>query len=342
MDDLFNMSCILLTGGFGYIGSHTATILSDKNLDFVIYDNFSNCKSSVIKRLEKIIKNKVKFEDGDIRDKNKLVKLINKYKVKSVIHFGALKSVEESMLNPIEYYENNVSGTISLLSAMKLTGVKKLLFSSTAAIYGEPEYLPMDENHPLKTLNPYGNTKLIVENILEDIFNLEKDWSILCLRYFNPVGSHPSHLIGDDPTIQKTTNLMPAIIKVVNGVKKCFEVFGDDYDTPDGSGIRDYIHIMDLASAHVQAIEFLNNKNIFEVLNIGTGQGISVFEFIKCFEEVCGLKVPFKVSARRLGDPSCCYADPTKAKKILNWNPERDLKEMCSSAWNFSNSSEIL
>ena len=225
---------------------------------------------------------------------------------------------------------------------MKLTGVKKLLFSSTAAIYGEPEYHPIDEKHPLKTLNPYGNTKLIIENILEDVFNIERDWAILCLRYFNPVGSHPSYLIGDDPTIQKTTNLMPAIIKVVKGVEKYFEVFGDDFDTPDGSGIRDYIHIMDLAEAHVLAFDFLNRKNTFEVFNIGTGYGISVFEFLKSFEEVSGLKVPFKVSSRRLGDPSCCYADPTKARKFLNWRSKRDLKEMCLSAWNFSNSSEIL
>ena len=194
--------------------------------------------------------------NGDIRDEKKLVKLINKYKVKSVIHFAALKSVEKSILDPIEYYENNVGGTISLLSAMKITGVKKLLFSSTAAIYGEPKYLPLDENHPLKTLNPYGNTKLIVENILEDVFNREDDWSILCLRYFNPVGSHPSFLIGDDPRIEKNTNLMPSIIKVVKGIEKYFEVFGNDYDTPDGSGIRDYIHIMDLASAHVSGVDF--------------------------------------------------------------------------------------
>jgi len=333
------MSCILLTGGFGYIGSHTATILSEKNLDFVIYDNFSNCKKSVIKRLEKITKKKIKYVNGDIRDEKKLVKLINKYKVKSVIHFAALKSVEKSILDPIEYYENNVGGTISLLSAMKITGVKKLLFSSTAAIYGEPKYLPLDENHPLKTLNPYGNTKLIVENILEDVFNREDDWSILCLRYFNPVGSHPSFLIGDDPRIEKNTNLMPSIIKVVKGIEKYFEVFGNDYDTPDGSGIRDYIHIMDLASAHVSGVDFLSRKNTFEVFNIGTGYGISVFEFLKTFEGICGSKIPFKISSRRLGDPSCCYADPTKAKNTLNWMAKRDLNEMCLSAWNFSNSS---
>ena len=335
------MSSILLTGGFGYIGSHTATILSEKNLDFVIYDNFSNSKKSVIKRLEKITKNKIKYEIGDIRDKKNLVKVIDKYKVNSVIHFGAFKSVEQSIFNPIEYYENNVGGTISLLSAMKLTGVKQLLFSSTAAIYGEPQYNPIDENHPLKALNPYGNTKLIIENILKDIFNTEKDWSILCLRYFNPVGAHPSYLIGDDPTIQKSTNLMPAILKVVNGVEKVLEVFGDDYNTPDGSGIRDFIHIMDLASAHVHAIEFLNNKKTFEIFNIGTGYGISVLEFLKSFEEVCGFKVPFKISSRRIGDPSCCYADPTKAKKLLNWQAKSDIKDMCLSSWNFSDSEII-
>tara|TARA_A100001388_G_C28750004_1_gene491621 strand:+ start:777 stop:1781 length:1005 start_codon:yes stop_codon:yes gene_type:complete len=334
------MGSILITGGFGYIGSHTAALLAEKNKDFVIYDNFCNSKKSVIKRLGKIINQKVNYEIGDIRDIKKLVMLINKYKVESVIHFAALKSVENSILNPIEYYENNVSGSISLLYAMEITGVKKLLFSSTAAIYGEPEYSPIDEKHPLKTLNPYGNTKLIVENILKDIFNNYKGWSILSLRYFNPIGSHPSFLIGDDPLIKKTTNLMPAIIRVVNGNANFVEIFGDDYDTHDGSGIRDYIHIMDLASAHIQALEFLSKKETFEVFNIGTGNGVSVFELIKIFEDVTGRKVPRIISPRREGDSSCCYADPTKAKKILNWQASLDIKEMCLSAWNFSKNYE--
>jgi len=334
------MGSILITGGFGYIGSHTAALLAEKNKDFVIYDNFCNSKKSVIKRLEKIINKKVNYEIGDIRDIKKLVKLINKYKVESVIHFAALKSVENSILNPLEYYENNVTGSISLLNAMEITGVKKLLFSSTAAIYGEPKYSPIDENHPLSTLNPYGNTKLIIENIINDIFKNYKGWSILSLRYFNPIGSHPSFLIGDDPLIKKATNLMPAIIRVVKGIENFVEIFGDDYDTHDGSGIRDYIHIMDLASAHIKALEFLSENDIFEVFNIGTGNGVSVFELIKIFEDVTGRKVPTIISPRRKGDSSCCYANPTKAKKILKWKANLDLKEMCLSAWNFSKNYE--
>ena len=331
------MGCILLTGGFGYIGSHIATILAIKKIDFVIYDNFCNSKKGVIKRLEKIINKKVKYEIGDIKNKNNLIKIIKKYNVKSVIHLAAFKSVENSILSAIEFYENNVGGSISLLSAMKFTGVKKLLFSSTAAIYGEPEYSPIDENHPLKTLNPYANTKLIIEKILNDIFTKEKDWSIITLRYFNPIGSHPTGLIGDDPLITKGTNIMPAIINVVKGDKDFFEVFGNDYNTPDGSGIRDYIHIMDLASAHVEAVDFLERENIYEVFNLGTGKGISVMEIVKKFEDVCGLKVPTIIRPRREGDPSCCYADPAKAKKMLNWESNLDLKAMCLSAWNFAN-----
>ena len=336
------MGCILLTGGFGYIGSHTATVLAMKKIDFVIYDNLCNAKKGVIKRLEKIINKKIKYEIGELQNKSNLIKIIKKYKVKSVIHLAAFKSVENSILNATEYYENNVGGSISLLSAMKITGVKKLLFSSTAAIYGEPEYSPIDENHPLKTLNPYGNTKLIIEKILNDVFTNEKDWSIISLRYFNPIGSHPTGLIGDDPLIEKVTNLMPAIINVAKGYKKYVEVFGSDYDTPDGSGIRDYIHVMDLAAAHVDAVKFLEKENIFDVFNIGTGIGVSVLEMIKKFEDVCGLNVPIILKPRRNGDASCCYADPTKAEKILNWKAKFDLNKMCSSAWNFANNySEI-
>ena len=333
------MGNILITGGFGYIGSHIVTILAKKKIDFVIYDNFCNSKKGVIKRLEKIINKKVKYEIGDIQDKYNLIKVIKKYKVKSVIHLAAFKSVENSILNATEFYENNVCGSINLLSAMKITGVKKLLFSSTAAIYGEPEYCPIDENHPLKTLNPYGNTKLLIEKILNDIFINEKDWSIISLRYFNPVGSHPSGLIGDDPLILKGTNLMPAILKVVKGDKEFVEVFGKDYDTPDGSGIRDYIHIMDLASAHVDAVDFLQKKNICEVFNIGTGNGVSVLQIIKKFEDACRIKIPIVFRPRREGDSSCCYADPTKAKKMLNWEAKLDIKTMCLSSWKFSNNS---
>ena len=331
------MSCILISGGFGYIGSHTAAILSENYQKYVIVDNFSNCKRDIVDKIRKITKNKVSYYECDIRDTKKLINIINENKVTSVIHFAALKSVSESIVNPFEYYEVNVYGTISLLKAMQLTGVKKFLFSSSAAVYGEPDFCPIDESHTLKPLNPYAQTKIIIENILKDIYIAEKNWSVACLRYFNPIGAHKSGLIGDDPLSAKNGNLMPEIIKVVRGKKDYLEVFGDDYPTPDGTGIRDYIHIMDLAEAHYKALNFIDKRNGISFFNIGTGKGVSVLELKTAFENVSGLKVSIKISKRREGDCAVCFANPKKANDILKWSAKYDLKQMCNSSWKFVN-----
>ena len=331
------MNKILLTGGFGYVGSHTAATLAENNMEFVIYDNFSNSKYSVIDRLEKTINQKINYVDGDIKDTNKLIKTIDKYEIKSVIHFAALKSVRESVLNPLNYFDINVGGTISLLKAMKYTNVKTLLFSSSASIYGDPKYLPIDEKHPFNSINPYGRTKIIIENILKDIFISDKDWSIVSLRYFNPIGSHDLGLIGDDPLSGKTENLVPSIIKVFKGINQKIEIFGKDYQTIDGTGVRDYIHIMDLAEAHFKALNFLQSSNGLNNFNLGTGKGISVLELINTFEEIIGFSLPKVFKERRFGDAAFCYADPTKAENILKWKTKRNLKEMCKSALKFSN-----
>ena len=330
------MNKILLTGGFGYIGSHTAVQLAEKNREFVIYDNFSNCKSSVLERLERTINKKIEFVKGDINDTNKLIQTINHYKIKAVIHFAALKSVKESIKYPLNYYEINVGGTISLLLAMQKTNVKNLVFSSSATIYGAPCYLPIDENHPLKAINPYGETKLIAENILKDVVISDKSWSITSLRYFNPIGSHHLGLIGDDPLSGKSENLMPAIIKVYKGLKPNIEIFGDDYETYDGTGVRDYIHIMDLAKAHSKAVDLLDHTYGLNIFNLGTGKGISVLELIKTFEKVTGSDLPKVFKERRIGDAASCYANPQKASKMLKWKTTMNLEEMCFSAYKFS------
>tara|TARA_E500000331_G_C17175208_1_gene677975 strand:+ start:154 stop:1152 length:999 start_codon:yes stop_codon:yes gene_type:complete len=331
------MSCILLTGGFGYIGSHTATILAEKNQKIVVVDNFSNCKKDVIDRLEKITKQKVPYYILDIRETESLRKIIEENKVESVIHFAALKSVSESLIKPLEYYDVNVKGTISLLTAMKLTGVKKFIFSSTAAVYGEPDFCPIDEKQHLKPLNPYAQTKIVIENILKDISKADKECSFVSLRYFNPIGSHKSGLIGDDPLSGVNSNLMPEIIKVAKGFKNYLNVFGGDYETLDGTGIRDYIHIMDLSEAHVIALDFIDKTNGINFFNIGTGRGVSVLELVKTFEIASGVNVPIKISNRRKGDCAICFANPKKANDMLKWSSKYDLYQMCESAWKFVN-----
>ena len=330
------MNNVLITGGLGYIGSHTASILAKNNIKFLILDNLSNCKIGVIERLEKIIKEKVDFIEGDIRDTNKLIAIIKNHKVSSVLHFAALKSVEDSLSSPTKYYETNISGTISLLNAMKITSVKNLVFSSSATVYGQPKYLPIDENHSIESINPYGQTKIIVEEILSDLVKYDNSWSINSLRYFNPVGAHPSYLIGEDPISAKSKNLMPNIIDVVNGITKKIEIFGNDYDTEDGTCIRDYIHIMDLANAHYKSLKFLEKSRGYNVFNIGTGNGYSVLELINTFEDATGLEVPKCFVKRRDGDADSCYADPTKAREILGWKSEFDLRQMCLSSFEFS------
>ena len=335
------MTCTLLTGGFGYIGSHTAAILEENNQKFLIVDNLTNCKKDVLDRLEKITKQKVNFCKVDIRDTERLIKIIQENKISSVIHFAALKSVSDSLIRPLEYYEVNVKGTISLLKAMQCTRVKRFIFSSTAAVYGEPDFCPIDERHKLNPLNPYAQTKITIENILQDIARSESEWSIACLRYFNPIGAHSSGLIGDDPLLDENSNLMPEIFKVVNGSKNYLNIFGDDYETSDGTGVRDYIHIMDLSEAHVTSLDFVYKNTGINFFNIGTGKGVSVLELIKTFEKVSGLKVPIKFSNRRKGDCAVCFANPKKANDILKWKSNYDLYSMCDSAWKFVKNQKI-
>ena len=332
------MNNILITGGLGYIGSHTASILAKNNIKFLILDNLSNSKISVVERLGKIVKQKIEFIKCDIRDTNNLVAIIQKNNISSVMHFAALKSVEDSIFSPTEYYETNISGTISILNAMKIANVRNLVFSSSATVYGQPKYLPIDELHRIESMNPYGKTKIIVEEIFSDLVKYDRNWSINSLRYFNPVGAHPSYLIGDDPISVKSKNLMPNIIDVVKGITKEIKIFGKDYDTKDGTCIRDYIHIMDLANAHYKSLQFLEKSKGLNIFNIGTGNGYSVLELIKTFEDVTQLKVPKIFAKRRDGDVHSCYADPTKARKILGWNCEYDLRQMCLSSFEFSRS----
>ena len=334
------MSNVLLTGGLGYIGSHTASILAKNNIKFLILDNLSNCKIGVVERLGEIIKQKIEFVECDVRDTNKLIAIIQKNNISSVMHFAALKSVDESLFSPTEYYETNISGTISLLNAMNKANVRNLVFSSSATVYGQPRYLPIDESHRIKAINPYGQTKIIVEEIFSDLVRYDRNWSINSLRYFNPIGAHPSYLIGDDPISTKSKNLMPNIIDVVKGFTKEIKIFGNDYDTKDGTCIRDYIHIMDLANAHFKSLKFLEKTKGFNVFNIGTGNGYSVLELINTFEDVTGFEVPKSFVKRRDGDVDASYADPTKAKDILGWHSEYDLMQMCLSSFEFSRSNK--
>ena len=331
------MSRILLTGGFGYIGSHTAALLAEKGEDFLIYDNFSNSNLNIVERLEKTIGQKINFIEGDIRDTSKLEKIMSTNKISSVAHFAALKYIKDSVENPLEYYDVNVLGTINLLKIIQQYGVKKFLFSSSATIYGEPKYLPLDEKHPLKAINPYGETKLIVEKMLHDLSKSDEEWSIISLRYFNPIGAHEFGLIGDDPFSGKSQNLLPSIIRVALGLSNKIKIYGNDYETKDGTGVRDYLHIIDLANAHLKALIHLNSNKGFNVFNLGTGKGFSVLDVINTFEIVTGKKIPRETTKKREGDVSSCFADPSKANKILDWQTKLDLKDMCLSAWNFSN-----
>ena len=330
------MSYVLLTGGTGYIGSHTAALLNEENHKFIILDNFSNSKKSIINRLNKISDKKIHFIRGDVRDTKNLVKILSENDISTVMHFAAKKSVDESIKNPLEYYDVNVLGTISLLNAMMKVGIKNFLFSSSATIYGEPSYLPIDEKHNLKSINPYGESKIIVEKILSDLCKSDKSWSIVSLRYFNPIGSHPLGILGDDPTTSESKNLMPIILQVAKGQRKYVEIYGNDYDTPDGTGVRDYLHIMDLAQAHINALNLIKKSKGLNIFNLGTGRGFSVLELIESFEETTFIQIPKKIVERRLGDVSSCYANPTKANNELNWKTKYNLKDMCLSAWNFA------
>ena len=325
----------LLTGGLGYIGSHVAINLINAGYEIVIVDNLSNSNIKTLKLIEKIVGKSISFHLIDVRNYQELNKLFKAQNFESVVHLSGLKAVGESVIDPLRYYENNVSGSINLFKCMKKNNVKKLVFSSSATVYGNPQYLPIDENHPINPINPYGKTKAKIEGILEDLHTSDNDFAFISLRYFNPIGSHKSGLIGDSPE-GIPNNLMPYILKVFNKELDILNVFGDDYKTPDGTGIRDYIHITDLANGHLNALNALSKNNkISQFINLGTGKGFSVFDVIKSFEDISKFKIPYKVCSRRPGDAESCYADPSKAKEILNWEADLTLNDMTKSALKF-------
>ena len=322
---------VLVTGGAGYIGSHTVVELIAAGHTPIIVDNFSNSHPEVIKRLEEVTGSPIIFYDMDVRDQDSLAEIIQKHQIEAVIHFAGYKSVGESVAEPVKYYMNNVGSTLALVDAMAEHGVKKFIFSSSATVYGDPEKLPITEDQPLSATNPYGQTKIMCEQILRDVAVADKEWSISLLRYFNPVGAHESGLIGEDPN-GVPNNLMPFIAQVAVGKRKKLSVYGDDYKTPDGTGVRDYLHVVDLAKAHVAALE-KNNGLGATAFNLGTGTGISVLEMIAAFEKASGKKIPYEVVGRRPGDIASCYADPSKAEKELGWKAELGLDRMCEDSW---------
>ncbi len=323
---------VLLTGGAGYIGSHTATALAAAGHSITILDNFSNSNKSVVGALEKLTVQPINWIEGDILDTRLVESALGNYKIDAVIHFAGLKAVGESEKNPLKYYQNNVCGTLSLLEAMKNINLKQLVFSSSATVYGIPQYLPYDESHPLIPINPYGRTKFQIEQILQDIASSDKDWRIISLRYFNPVGAHESGWIGENPK-GIPNNLMPYLVKVARGDLPELKIFGNDYPTKDGTGIRDYIHVMDLAEGHVASLEYLDKFKGFDVFNLGTGMGISVLEMVLAFEKMLGMKIKYRYVARRQGDLATYYANPARANKILNWNSKRSLYDIVKSSW---------
>ena len=327
---------ILLPGGAGYIGSHTAVELLNSGKDIVILDNFSNSKPEVLESIRKITGKDFKFYEMDYLDKEKLEKVFEENKIDAVLNFAGYKAVGESVQKPLEYYHNNISGCLVLLETMRKYGVKKFIFSSSATVYGDPEVIPITEECKVGgTTNPYGTTKLFIEQILKDLYKSDNTWDICILRYFNPVGAHESGLIGEEPK-GIPNNLMPYVARVAAGILPELSVFGDDYDTPDGTGVRDYIHVVDLAKGHVLALDKLDKeeKGLF-IYNLGTGVGYSVLDMVKAFEKATGKKVPYKIAPRRAGDIATCYADPKKAKEELGWTATKTLEDMCKDSWNY-------
>jgi len=326
---------ILVTGGAGYIGSHTSLLLLEEGHEITVLDNLSNSSAESLHRVEKITNKKIHFIEGDMRHAKLLNKIFSSQKFDAVIHFAGLKAVGESVAKPLLYYENNVVGTLHLLEAMKEASCKTLIFSSSASVYGDPKNLPITESESLKPTNPYGQTKFMIEEILRDLYTSDPVWRIARLRYFNPAGAHASGLIGEDPR-GVPNNLMPFIGKVASGNLKMLSVYGNDYSTLDGTGVRDYIHVMDLALGHMAALNYLSKtKDELLTVNLGTGQGYSVLEIIRAFEEVSQKKIPYVFVDRRPGDIASCFADPGAAKKILGWEAKFGIKEMCHDAWNW-------
>ena len=319
----------------GYIGSHTAVTLIEAGYEVTLFDNLSNSDLSVLKSLEKILNKKIPFIEGDIRDSETLSKTFKKNKIDTVMHFAGLKAVGESVQDPARYYDNNVGGSISLIRAMQENAIKKIVFSSSATVYGAPQYLPYDEDHPTNPINPYGRTKLFIEEILRDVAASDPAWSVAILRYFNPVGSHESGLIGESPK-GIPNNLMPYMVKVASGELEKLKVFGNDYETRDGTGERDYIHVMDLAEGHLAALSFLKEHKGWHITNLGSGKSTTVLELINTFEKINHKKIPYDVVARREGDLPTYFAKPDLANKTLHWKTKRTLDSMCESAWKFN------
>ena len=324
---------ILVTGGAGYIGSHTCVELLNAGYEVVIVDNLYNASPKAVERVQQITGKSVVFYEADIRDKEAMGNIFDQEKVDAVIHFAGLKAVGESVAKPMEYYENNLAGTLNLCQVMKEHQVKNIIFSSSATVYGDPAFVPITEDCPKGTCtNPYGWTKWMLEQILTDIQKSDPQWNVILLRYFNPIGAHKSGLLGEDPK-GIPNNLLPYVAQVAIGKLECVGVFGDDYDTPDGTGVRDYIHVVDLAKGHVKAIEKLKDKEGVSIYNLGTGNGYSVLQVIHAFEKACGHPLKYQIKPRRAGDIASCYCDPTKAKEELGWEAEYGIEEMCQDSW---------
>lgn len=329
------MSKILVTGGTGYIGSHTVVELLESGEDVVIVDNFSNSSPDVLDKIKTITGKEVEFYEVDLLDEEKLEKVFKENDIESVIHFAGLKAVGESVAKPVEYYHNNITGTLILLKLMKKYNCKKIVFSSSATVYGNPAKLPITEDFPLSTTNPYGSTKLMIEQILQDVNVADNEFSPAILRYFNPIGAHESGLIGEVPN-GIPNNVMPYIVGVAKGKYPELTVFGNDYPTPDGTGVRDYIHVVDLAKGHLKALDKIRKEAGVKIYNLGTGNGYSVLELVQNFEKMNNIKVNYKIGARRPGDIPVCYADASKAERELGWKAERKIEEMCKDTWHFA------
>lgn len=328
---------ILVTGGTGFIGSHTCISLLDAGHEVVVLDNLCNSDATVIRRIGQICGREPVFIEGDIRNGALLKSLFEEHPLTAVMHFAGLKAVGESLQLPLEYYENNVGGTLTLLNAMRHADVRTMVFSSSATVYGNPASVPITEDFPRSTTNPYGATKLVIEDIMADIYHAEPEWRLARLRYFNPVGAHSSGLIGENPS-GIPNNLMPFITQTAAGLRDELSVFGDDYDTPDGTGVRDYIHVADLADGHVAALDYLQREKGLLTVNLGTGKGVSVLEMIRTFEETNHCKVPYRISERRSGDIAKCWADTGLANRLLGWQASRTLEQMCNDSWRWQQS----
>lgn len=327
------MSTVLVTGGAGFIGSHTSVELLNAGYDIIILDNFVNSKPESLKRIKELTGKDFKFYQADIRDEEAMTKVFAENKIDAVIHFAGLKSVPQSIKEPLNYYDNNIAGTVCLCRVMDKAGCKKLVFSSSATVYGSKNPSPLREDMPTGgTTNPYGTTKYFIEQILQDLCVSDSEWGVSILRYFNPIGAHKSGRIGEDPN-GIPGNLMPYITQVAIGKLECLNVCGNDYPTPDGTGVRDYIHVVDLALGHIKALDRLLKVKGCEVYNLGTGKGYSVLDVVKAFEKASGIKINYRIAPRRAGDVACCYADVTKAKEVLGWQAQYDIDDMCADSW---------